>query len=56
MIAIPIVAVLNAVGKYYFAAEDVTASDEGLLDPDSVTDLPAERPEAPVEEPAGSAD
>ena len=56
LIAIPIVAVLNAVGKYYFAAEDVTASDEGLLDPDSVTDLPAERPEAPVEEPAGSAD
>lgn len=54
LIAIPVVAVLNAVGKYYFAAEDVTASDEGLLDPDPVTDLPAERSEAPLEDSAGS--
>jgi predicted PurR-regulated permease PerM len=42
LIAVPVVAVLNAVGKYYFADEDVTASDEGLLDPDAVTELPPE--------------
>lgn len=41
LVAVPVVAVLNAVGKYYFAGEDVTASDEGLLDPPAVTDLPA---------------
>lgn len=45
LIAVPIVAVLNAVGKYYLAAEDVTAADEALLTPEPVTDLPAERPE-----------
>ena len=45
LIAVPVVAVLNAVGKYYFADEDVTASDEGLLDPDPVTDLPPDRRE-----------
>jgi predicted PurR-regulated permease PerM len=43
LIAVPVVAVLNAVGKYYFADEDVTASDEGVLDPDPVTDLPPDR-------------
>jgi hypothetical protein len=48
LIAVPVVAVLNAVGKYYFADEDVTASDDGLLDPDAVTELPPNR-EAPSE-------
>jgi putative heme transporter len=48
LIAVPVVAVLNAVGKYYFAGEDVTAGDEGLLDPDAVTDLPADRHDAAV--------
>ncbi|MCA1781842.1 MAG: AI-2E family transporter [Dermatophilaceae bacterium] len=41
LIAVPVVAVLNAVGKYYLADEDVTASDEGLLDPEQVTDQTA---------------
>ncbi|MGA8046522.1 MAG: AI-2E family transporter [Dermatophilaceae bacterium] len=49
LIAVPVVAVLNAVGKYYFADEDVTTSDDGLLDPDPVTDLPPDR-----REPAGT--
>ena len=44
LIAVPVAAVLNAVGKYYFADEDVTASDEGALDPEeAVTTLPADR-------------
>ena len=43
LVAVPVVAVLNAVGKYYFAGEDVTASDEGLLDPEAATDLPEDR-------------
>lgn len=51
LIAVPIVAVVNAVGKYYLADEDVTTSDDGLLDPDAVTDLPASRGEnTPVTE------
>lgn len=40
LIAIPTVAVLNAVGKYYLADEDVTAGEEGLLAPETVTDPP----------------
>lgn len=40
LIAVPVVAVLNAVGKYFFAAEDVTAGDDGVLNPPAVTDLP----------------
>lgn len=47
LIAIPTVAVLNAVGKYYFAHEDVTATEEGVIAPDAVTDL-----DAPESEPA----
>lgn len=43
LVAVPVVAVLNAVGKYYLTDVDVTASDEGLLDPEPVTDLPEER-------------
>jgi putative heme transporter len=43
LVAVPLVAVFNAVGKYYLADEDVTASEEGVLDPDAVTDLPADR-------------
>lgn len=44
LIAVPVVAVVNAVGKYYFADEDVTAAADGLLSPDPVTDLPPESP------------
>ena len=40
LIAVPVVAVANAVGKYYFAGEDVTAAADGLLTPEPVTDLP----------------
>ena len=53
LIAVPVVAVLNAVGKYYFADEDVTASDDGILDPDPVTDLPADK-STPAESSVGS--
>ena len=45
LVAVPVAAVLNAVGKYYLADEDVTSSDEGVLDPAPVTDLPADRPD-----------
>ena len=47
LVAVPVAAVLNAVGKYYLADEDVTSSDEGVLDPAPVTDLPADRPDPP---------
>ena len=40
LIAIPTVAVLNAVGKYYLAHEGPTAGDGGLLTPDDIADLP----------------
>lgn len=43
LVAVPVVAVLNAIGKYYLADEDLTAVDDGLLDPDAVTDRPADR-------------
>lgn len=45
LVAVPVAAVLNAVGKYYLADEDVTSSTEGALDPSPVTDLPADRQE-----------
>ena len=48
LVAVPVAAVLNAVGKYYLADEDVTSSDEGVLDPAPVTDLPADRPDPPT--------
>lgn len=45
LIAVPVVAVLNAVGKYFLSAEDVTAAEGGLVTPDEpVTGLPAKRP------------
>lgn len=40
LIAIPVVAVLNAVGKYYFLTEDVTAREGGAVTPEPATDLP----------------
>lgn len=43
LVAVPVVAVANAVGKYYFLREDVTTEEDGLLDPEPVTALPAER-------------
>lgn len=43
LIAVPVVAVLNAVGKYYFLAEDVSAREGGAVTPEPATDLPADQ-------------
>jgi len=44
LIAVPLVAVLNAVGKYYFLEEDVTAREGGAVTPEPATDLPPDEP------------
>lgn len=43
LIAVPVVAVLNAVGKYYFLAEDVSAREGGAVTPGPATDLPPDQ-------------
>lgn len=54
LIAVPVVAVLNAVGKYYFLTEDVTAREGGALTPEPATDLPPDsEPGAEVEDTVG---
>lgn len=50
LIAVPVVAVLNAVGKYYFLAEDVTAREGGAVTPEPATDLPPDEESAQAPE------